>query len=182
MRVRRVVVRLDAASRSQPVLEAAAALAGKLEAELVGLFVEDANLLHFAAFPFAHEVGFPSATRRPLDVAAMERSLRALAEEARQALALAVRQSTVRWSFEVTRCAEACAFLSAVTEADLVIASMLQPQQLARASGIRVVHAGNPQALRQALEREESGILVLAGPDGRLIGDTLRKLLAMPLP
>jgi hypothetical protein len=180
MRVRRIVVRLDSAHSNRAVLDPAAVLATRLEAELVGLFVEDENLLNFAAFPFAHEVGFPSATRRPLDVTAMSRSLRALAAEARNSLALAARASSVCWSFEVTRCAQVGAFLSAVGAADLVIASILLPQELARFSGVQIVRAGDPQELRAALEQDVAGILLLTGGNPTQVGETLRRLLALP--
>jgi len=179
MKVRRVLVSLGTEARDRVVLTHAITLADRLQAELVGLFVEDANLLHFAEFPFTCEVCFPSATRRPIDAADMQRTLRALAKEARETLARAARDSTVRWSFEITRGSAASAVLSAVTSADLVIAGMLQPQTLARAEGIQVVPAGDPAKLKAALEREEPGIIVLAGPDPALIQETLRKLLAM---
>jgi hypothetical protein len=83
MKIRRIVVRLDPAPRSRTLLQAAAVLAGKMEIELVGLYVENMDLLHFAALPFAREVGVYSAKVRRLDVAAMERSLGAHAKQAR---------------------------------------------------------------------------------------------------
>jgi len=64
MKIRRVIVGLEPASRNAAKLEAAARLAARMEAELVGLFVENIDLLHFAGLPFAREVGFASATRR----------------------------------------------------------------------------------------------------------------------
>ena len=73
MKIRRIIVGLATAPRNRAVLEAAARLAGRMEAELVGLFVENINLLHFAGLPFACEVGFASATRRDLNVESMER-------------------------------------------------------------------------------------------------------------
>ena len=49
--------------------------------------MEDVELLHFAGLPFAREAGYPSASLRPLHVAAMERALRAAAEEVQRTLA-----------------------------------------------------------------------------------------------
>ena len=49
---RRVVVALDASQASRRVLGAAAAVAAREGAELIGLFVEDTNLLHMGALPF----------------------------------------------------------------------------------------------------------------------------------
>jgi hypothetical protein len=177
VKIRRILVRLDPASRGRVVLEAAAALADKMEAELVGLFVENVNLVHLAGFPFAHEVGFPSATRRLLNVAGMERSLRALAKNARKELALVVRDIPVRWSFQVTRGSNASDPFLAAVDADLVVVNMTQLDEPAPIAGVRVVRAGNPEALRAALEDDLPGILVLAGTDDALVGETLRKLL-----
>jgi len=123
VKIRRVVVSLDPAPPSRAALEAAAALAARLDAELVGLFVEDVDLLHFAALPFAHEIGFGSAARRPLDLAAMELQLRALGAEVRQMLEQTAARSSLRWSFRVARGSPAAELLAAAAEADLVLAA-----------------------------------------------------------
>lgn len=127
MSIRRIVVSMESAPQDRAALEAAADIAARLQAELVGLFIEDIDLLHFAALPFAREVGFPSATRRPLDVSAMERSLRSLAEEGRRALAEIAGRMPLRWSFRVARGSTSVELLAAAAEADLLVA---------RASGI----------------------------------------------
>jgi nucleotide-binding universal stress UspA family protein len=101
-------------------LEAAAELAARTEAELLGLFVEDMNLLRLAGLPFAREVGFLSPSARRLDALEMERSLRALAEQSRQALALAAERSQVKWSFRVVRGEVAEEVLAAAREVDIV--------------------------------------------------------------
>jgi hypothetical protein len=125
--IRRIVVSMESAAQDRAALEAAADIAARLQAELIGLFIEDIDLLHFAALPFAREVGFPSATRRPLDVSAMERSLRSLAGEARRALAEIAGRMPLRWSFRVARGSTSVELLAAAAEADLLVA---------RASGI----------------------------------------------
>jgi hypothetical protein len=175
-KIRRIVVKVDSARRRRAVLEAAAALAEKLEAELVGLFVENVDLLHFAGLPFAREVGHASAVRRPLDVAAMERSLRALAKEAEETLALIAGATPVRWSFRVARGPEAPELLAAAMDEDLVIANAPFADDLARGAAVRVVRAGDWDELRAALEEEPGGILVLAGADDALVRETLRRL------
>jgi hypothetical protein len=180
VKIRRIVVRVDAAPRRRAVLVAAAALADKLEAELVGLFVEDVDLLHFAGLPFAREVGFTSATRRPLDVAAMERSLRALAKDAHETLALVARGTPVRWSFRVARGPEALELLAVATDEDLVVASVAPADDPVRGVAVRIVRAGEWDELRAALDAEAGGILVLAGSDDALVGETLRRLCEGP--
>lgn len=102
MTARRIVLGLDAGTALRD-FEAAAALAARAGAELMGLFVEDPDLLQFAALPFAREIGGASAARRDLDVASVERALRALALDAERMLAGTAGRSEVRWSFRVAR-------------------------------------------------------------------------------
>ena len=66
-----------------------ARLMAEVQAELVGLFIEDAELLRFAALPFAEEVGL-AGRPRAVDAAVMERALRAQAAALRDALAAAL--------------------------------------------------------------------------------------------
>ena len=65
--IRRILVALDASRHSLAALEAAAELAARLKAELVGLFVEDIDLLRLAGLPFAREIRYPSAIIQQLD-------------------------------------------------------------------------------------------------------------------
>jgi nucleotide-binding universal stress UspA family protein len=121
LRIRRILVALDASPHSLAALEAAAELAADLEAELLGLFVEDINLLRLAELPFARESDFLSVTSRPLNSRYMQRQLRAQARRARQALATLAERSQVSWSFRVVRGAIAAELLAAAAEADLTI-------------------------------------------------------------
>jgi hypothetical protein len=103
MKVRRIVATLQPQRPARQGVPAIADLARRMEAELVGLFVEDIELLHFAALPFAHELGEASAVRRRVDVSAMERQMRARAEELRAALAEALDEGPVQWTFRIER-------------------------------------------------------------------------------
>mgnify|MGYP006208676469 CR=1 FL=1 len=77
--VRRIIACFAPGSAASPA--AIARLAREMQAELLGLFIEDAELLRFAALPLAAEIGFPSAAHRKLDPASMERALRAPAAQ-----------------------------------------------------------------------------------------------------
>jgi hypothetical protein len=112
---RRLVVALEAGI-ADPELEAAVALASSLDAELLGLFVEDLDLLRFAALPFAHEIGFGSAARRRLDPASLERDLRAHAAEAERRLAGAAARERVPSAFRVARGVAHAELLAAAAE------------------------------------------------------------------
>jgi nucleotide-binding universal stress UspA family protein len=118
--IRRILVALDASPHSLAALEAAFELADALKAEIVGIFVEDVNLLRLAGLPFAREVGYPSGTDRPLDSVSMERALRIQAGQAREALAGVAARRQVRWSFRVVRGQVAAELLTAAHEADLL--------------------------------------------------------------
>jgi len=177
VKIRRVIVGLDPALQSRAMLQAAVELAERMEAELIGLFVENQDLLHFAGLPFAREVGFASATRRTLDVESMERSLRALAKEAQQTLASVAGRTPVQWSFRVVRGSPAAELLAVAEEFDLVIANLDEPTELPPSVSVRVVRAGDVETLRRALEEAEGGVLVLTGTDDDLVGETLRSVL-----
>ena len=177
MKIRRVIVRLDPALQSRALLEAAFDLAGEMQAELLGLFVENQDLLHFAGLPFARELGFESATRRALDVESMERTLRALAKEARQALESAAARTQVQWSFRVVRGAPAAELLAVVEASDFVIANLEEAPEGASPASVRIVRAGDLEALRAALQEADGGVIVLVGADEHAVGETLRRAL-----
>jgi nucleotide-binding universal stress UspA family protein len=118
--IQRILVALDASPHSLAALEAAVALAADLHAELLGLFVEDADLLRLAGLPFARELGLYSTTPRPLDEPQVERELRARARRAEQALAAMADRAQVPWSFRVARGTIAAELLAAAAEADLI--------------------------------------------------------------
>jgi hypothetical protein len=177
LKIERIIVTLDHLPPDRDLLEAAAGLAERARAELIGLFVEDVDLIRFAALPFACEVGFASAARRRLDPEGMERSLRAMAGKARSALEAAAAPASARWSFRVARGTPGEALVAAATAADLAVVRLSAPGALHRVPGARVVQAGDPVGLRAGLQRRE-GLLVLAGTDAGLVAATLRSLLA----
>jgi nucleotide-binding universal stress UspA family protein len=119
--IQRILVALDASPHSLAALEAAAELAARFRAELLGLFVEDVNLLRLAKLPFAQEVGFFSATRRRLDARQVERQLRAQAGRSRRALTVTAGRARVPWAFRVARGVVVPELLFAASEADLLI-------------------------------------------------------------
>lgn len=118
--IRRILVALDASTHSLAALEAAAGLAASLEAELIGLFVEDENLVNLAALPFAQEVKSPSADSRKLSSDKMEAELRLQASQARRALAEAADRVEARWRFQKVRGQVTASVLAAALEADLL--------------------------------------------------------------
>jgi nucleotide-binding universal stress UspA family protein len=124
VRIRRILVALDASSRSLEALENAAELAARWKAELLGLFVEDEDLLRLAAAASATHFLFPAASEEPLSGMHMERELKALAEAARRELARAAAHSHVSWSFRIVRGHLPTEILLAAAESDLLSLSL----------------------------------------------------------
>jgi nucleotide-binding universal stress UspA family protein len=118
--VRRILVALDASPHSHAALEEAAAMAARLEAELVGIFVLDTELLRFSALPVARETGLTSALRRTLDPERMERALRLQAGRARLDLEKAARTHRLQSTFQLARGNVLSELLEAAGQADLV--------------------------------------------------------------
>ena len=77
--LRRIVLGLGV-QESAPAVAMATELARALRLRLLGVFVEDIDLLRFAGLPFAREVCLSSATSRPLDALAMTRALQQRAD------------------------------------------------------------------------------------------------------
>ncbi len=118
--IRRILVALDASTHSLAALDAAAGLAAGLGAELIGLFVEDENLVHLAGLPFAREVTSSSAASQPLSSDKMERSMLLQAWQARQALKEAAERVQAKWRFQTVRGQVTASVLQAALEVDLL--------------------------------------------------------------
>lgn len=117
---RRIVVALDSSASARAAMEAASELAARLEAEVLALFVEDAELLHLADFPFAREIG-ADALARPFDRTRLERRLRSEARKAREVCASFAGRGPVQVRFEVVRGGVARELLAAAEQADMIL-------------------------------------------------------------
>jgi nucleotide-binding universal stress UspA family protein len=118
--IRRILVALDASPHSLAALEAAVDLAAKMDAELLGLFVEETALLRLAEIPCAREVLYFSFAGVPLTRASMESKLRAQSEQARRALAAAAQRAQVAWAFRTARGKVASEVIAAASGVDLL--------------------------------------------------------------
>jgi nucleotide-binding universal stress UspA family protein len=99
----RVLVLLDGSRLSLAALEAAADIAALRGHEVLGVFVEEVNLLRSSGFDFAREIGASSGATRPLDSAMLEMRMRALAEQARRSLQRAVASRGLRQALKLCR-------------------------------------------------------------------------------
>jgi nucleotide-binding universal stress UspA family protein len=153
--IERILVALDTSTDSISALEAAAKLASVLRAELVGLFVEDINLLHLAMLPFTYEIERATGVPRHIDRDSMERDLQLQASQARRVLARAATRAELRWSFQVVRGEVKSEILKAALEADLLTLGRVSRSHLSRpalGSTARAVIESGP------------GFVILGGP------------------
>lgn len=119
--VRRILVALDASPHSLAALRAAAELASDLDAELVGIFVEDINLLRLSDLPLAREMTIYTTSSRRLNRQDIERQLRTQARMAQRALEEIARRRQVRWTFRVAQGVIASELLAAAEETDIIL-------------------------------------------------------------
>lgn len=119
--IERVVVPLEAASDDLTALDTAARVAAHAKVPLHGIFIEDEELLHLAALPFARQVtahaGSQSFTSEQAHL-----QLRAAAERARRELTAAAKRHGVKHTFEIIRGGSQSALPDA-TEGDVIVVS-----------------------------------------------------------
>ncbi|MFB3915594.1 MAG: universal stress protein [Terriglobales bacterium] len=146
--IRRILVALDASAHSLAALQLAADLAANTNAELTGLFVEDTNLLRLARAPHAREIY--ASGQEAINSSRMEKTLRAQAEQARQALMAAAERAQVASGFRVVRGEVTAEVLAAASEADLLTVgrgSWFSTQRLRLGSTAIAISASAPGAL-----------------------------------
>jgi len=119
--IRTIAVALDCSPHSRASLDAAAEMAARLRADLIGIFVEDINLLRMAGLPFAEEIRLYSSSTGKLDEGQLERLLRLQAREARELLQRTAEALTLRHTFRVLRGMVPEQLMSAAPEADILV-------------------------------------------------------------
>lgn len=120
-RFRRLLVVFDPTFEHMPAVEVIATLAARMQADLLGLFIEDEDLLRAAGYPDASAVSTVSATRSSLDPAVLRRALKAQAESSRSAIERAGRERQVKVEFRVRQGRVATEALASSEEVDLVV-------------------------------------------------------------
>jgi len=119
--VHRILVAVDASPQSLAALQVATDLAARLEAELIGIFVEDINLVHTAGLPFAYQINIATGSLQRINSANIERQLRAQARWVQNNMAILADSTNIRWTFRVVRGNIPVQLLAAAMEADLTI-------------------------------------------------------------
>jgi nucleotide-binding universal stress UspA family protein len=120
-KIQRILVAVDASPHSRAALEAAGELAARFDAELLGIFVEDLNLLRLAGLPFSEEMGLFSARRRRLRSGDLKRQLRIQARRAHETFSVVVERTHVSGEFHIVRGSVSHKILEASADADIVL-------------------------------------------------------------
>ncbi len=137
----RILVLLDD-DRGEGPLEAGAELAARRRARLVGLFVEDRDLLRSSGLPFAREIGLASGMPRPISAGAVERRFADGARRLRARLEELAREHDFEGVFEVGRGNRAQVVLHRIRPEDLLVIGRADwPRRPTGAEGM-LEHAG----------------------------------------
>lgn len=155
----RVLVLLDGSRLSLAALETAADIAHARGTGVLGIYVEEVNLLRSAGYGFAREVGGSSGMARPLDRARMEARMQALAEGARKALEEAMARRGIPQTLERCRGQVVTEVLNLAGPEDLLILG-------------RVGWSGTPGArlgstARTLVQKAQGDVLLWAQPRTR---------------
>ncbi|MGF1640909.1 MAG: hypothetical protein ACFCUO_08170 [Rhodospirillales bacterium] len=100
-RFRRILMALDPSYEDVSSVEAAAALAAQLQAELLGLFVEDIDLVRLAEHPEISAYSMLSAGRQRFAAEHLKRALRTQMARSRQAVEAAAARRRIKFAFQV---------------------------------------------------------------------------------
>jgi nucleotide-binding universal stress UspA family protein len=116
----RVVVALNLLRHDIGILELAAHLAARKQAQLIAVYVEETNLIHLAGLPFAVEIDRICAAERKVELPRVMRALRSSTEQIQQALYRLNERLQIDVSFRTVRGHFVSAILSEIEQVDVV--------------------------------------------------------------
>jgi len=119
--IRSIAVGIDCSPHSLASLKTAADLASRMHAELLGIFVEDINLLRLTELPFCQEIRQYSPAPEKIESTELERMLRSQARQAEASLQREAEIFRVRHSFSVRRGNVPKEVVAAALQADLLV-------------------------------------------------------------
>lgn len=125
-RRKRVLVALDAADDAQRLLEIAAEMAQRMHADLMGLFIEDADLIGLGDNPLVRTVSSFSGVSGAIRRGVIEQALRRQITATRIALERAAEMRRISASFEVKR-GHLAAALETYEETDFIVVRRSAP-------------------------------------------------------
>lgn len=151
----RLIVAVPPDEAALSLLDAAFAMAERLEREMVALLLADERLLASAALPFTRIVPRTAAAECEFDLAQTERMLRVVAERTRHRLERIAAARRVRWRLEMARALD----LSSLAANDLLaFAAASWEEPPARLPGPVLVIGRGSGPLVLVHEREDGGL------------------------
>jgi len=123
---KRILVTMDHSGYGMSILRVAAGMAAELQGELLGLLVEDINLIRLAELPFSQEVSLFAEGGSHLCPDTLEKQLRSQAERLRHNLASVAGQRKIPWSFRLARGRLAAEIMAVMREVDVLIFGQMQ--------------------------------------------------------
>jgi|GEM_PF-4191993 len=157
MSIARVV--LAVGGPGSPLAALAARLASRLEAELLGLFVEDENWFRMAALPFTRVAG-PGPLSEVIDPEVLARALRAGFADIERTLA-ATAPPEVRWSLRAVRGLVVAEAVREAGSGDLVVV----PAEALAGAGLEVAARARSHILGLRADVEVRRIVTVAGSE-----------------
>lgn len=121
LRIQRILIALDASPADASVLAAAIELAARFQSELLGLFVENADLFTLTGDESVSAVDALFASECELDSRMLERQLRAQAARVRRTLTSSAERRQVSTSFQVVRGKVTTEVLREAAKADVLV-------------------------------------------------------------
>jgi nucleotide-binding universal stress UspA family protein len=117
----RITIMLGNSDADRSALEMLSVLTAETPAEIIGLFMEDVDLLALAELQVAREYCCLTHVDRQLNSADLQRQLRIQARSAQQALAAIAQRTGFTWSFQTVRGSLASLLQEALKEMDLML-------------------------------------------------------------
>ena len=150
--IKRIAVAIDCSPHSRASLSAAAEIAGLLQAELLGIFVEDINLIRMAELPFSQEIHLHTARSEPLDSLKLERLLKLQAKEAHELFIKTAERFGIPHTFRKLRGLVPAEVLATALETDLLA--------MGRSGRTPVCRRGLGSTARKAVKEAKTNILL----------------------
>ena len=98
-----VLLAADVGSYSITIVNLAVDMAAAADTQLLGLFVEDEDLLQVSGLPCTREITLTTARERPTSTDQMQRSMRSVAQHFKQTLQQEAQALQIVWRFDTIR-------------------------------------------------------------------------------
>ncbi|MDH3631747.1 MAG: hypothetical protein OER98_11565 [Gammaproteobacteria bacterium] len=98
-----VMLAVDVSNYSVTTVNLAVDMAASVQTGLLGLFIEDEDLLQVSGLPCTREITLTTTRERPTSTDQMQRSLRSVAQQFKQTLQREAQASKIAWHFDTVR-------------------------------------------------------------------------------